>query len=53
MRFFWKDSDECTWGHCLIAWGRVCLAKRNGGLEIIDLHTKSGSLIEITMKDIP
>ena len=35
--FLWRGRKDAKGGHCLVAWGKVCLPKELGGLGISDL----------------
>lgn len=43
--FLWRGNEECSGGHCLVAWERVCLPKIHGGLGILDLKRQNTSLL--------
>ncbi|KAJ3687028.1 hypothetical protein LUZ61_016192 [Rhynchospora tenuis] len=44
-RFFWKGTDKCLGGHCLVNWKQCCLPKRSGGLGILDLAVQNQALL--------
>ena len=35
----WRVHKDAKGGHCLVAWGKVCLPKELGGLGISDLKS--------------
>ena len=37
--FLWRGRRDAKGGHCLVAWGKVCLPKELEGLGISDLKS--------------
>ena len=42
--FLWRGRRDAKGGHCLIAWGKVCIPKELGGLGISDLKSLGWAL---------
>jgi zinc-binding in reverse transcriptase len=40
-----RGNGQCSGGHCLITWKKVCLPKKHDDLGITDLHTLNHSLL--------
>lgn len=43
--FLWIGEDKCSGTRCLIAWGRVCRSKQEGGLGVKDIAVQNGCLL--------
>lgn len=39
--FFWKGNSFIQGGSCLVAWNTICLPKKAGGLEIINIKRQN------------
>lgn len=49
-QFLWRGNQICRGINCLLAWDRVCALRRNGGMGILDLETKSGPPDKMVME---